>query len=229
MAKRIGKRAAKKGLDQRDIIVISCYFLLFIILIFLFMNTKSGQKDIDVLKAREQEIQQEIRNVDNQVRSADMQLRTHKATLENSRAEVEKERADYAIVVGTSLEYAKKSQLLTAIWDAISRVRGLALTKVQIAKNDVNVEVLAQTDTVITEFVAELNKRRDLIDSIQPGQIEREKGAKGATEQFLTGEVKIIAKRPTAENKDTQQPEAGGGMEDNQNPVPKEVPQRWRL
>ncbi|MBT3786369.1 hypothetical protein HOF92_15450, partial [bacterium] len=115
-----------------------------------------------------------------------------------------REKQEYDFVVGTSLEYAKKNKLLMAIWEAIDKVRNVAIRDVTVEKNDVTLTMVTRSDVYLTEFMTELNKRKDLISTIRIKENKVEKLSKKSDQELLVGLLKIIAKR--------NDPSAGRGL-----------------
>jgi predicted RND superfamily exporter protein len=196
MAKKIGKKAQKKGMDQRDWIVIGLYVLLFVLLIVLIIHASSGSKEVELLSQKADRMSANHNEVKRNIKQLEKQIKSMKATVENSQSKVDREKKDYEIVVGTSLQYAKKNKLLVAIWEAVSQVRSMALEEVKISKNELHLNVIADSDMIITDFIGKMHERKDLVESILPGEMKREKKGKKSTKEYLEGEIKIIAKRP---------------------------------
>jgi hypothetical protein len=228
MAKKLGKKAQKKGMDTRDWIVIGLYVLLFTVVGFLGYRTSVGTKGVDAEKKKLADIEKAMKNVKNSLKSLKKQTKSIDSSLSNSRAKLEKEKRDYEIVVGTSLAYAQKSKLLAAIWESISTVGSMALKKVKMSKNQIELEVIAESNAVITEFVGEMYKRKDLVSSILPGEVKREKkgGKKGLGKEVLFGSIKIEAKRPRGSSAIEPQTPATGQAQANAQTEEKKEPEK---
>ena len=85
---------------------------------------------------------------------------------------------------------------MMAVWESIDKVRSVALRYISVEKNNVKLELFTQSDVFLTEFMSELNKRKDLIQTIQITETKTEKVGKKKDKEVLVGYVNIIAKRP---------------------------------
>ena len=54
MAKKLGKKNKKKGLDTRDFAVIGGYLIFFLIIGFLYAQASSGNKEVKKLETRQE-------------------------------------------------------------------------------------------------------------------------------------------------------------------------------
>ena len=202
MAKKLGKKSAKKGFDKRDGAVVGCYLIFFIWIGIIVAQSMKGNKEVKDLETRLTQMTKRQNDVKKDNKALSKQLSKIKAEFEDSKAKFAREEEEYKFVVGTSLEYAKKNKLLMAVGEAIGIVRNVALKSVVVEKNDVVIEMLTQSDVNLTEFMTELNKRKDLIQTIQITETKTEKiGDKGKTKEILVGILKIVAKRPNTKAK----------------------------
>ena len=196
MAKKLGKKNKKKGLDTRDFAVIAGYLIFFLIIGFLYAQASSGNKEVKKLEKREAEVKKNFSRA--KLASKDIAKRKKKLKIEldASESKYKREEEEYTFVVGTSLEYAKKNKLMMAVWESIDKVRSVALRYISVEKNNVKLELFTQSDVFLTEFMSELNKRKDLIQTIQITETKTEKVGKKKDKEALVGYVNIIAKRP---------------------------------
>ncbi len=222
MAKRLGKRAQKKGLDNRDYLVFGGYFLLFVMLVYL--ATTGRQKNL-ALKKQQSEIdslETNRRTAKASVKRLSKKLATERERLRNSEVRGKREKQEYDFVVGTSLEYAKKNRLLMAIWEAIDKVQNVALRSVTVEKNEISLSMVTQSDVFLTEFMTALNKRKDLIDTIRIKETKTEKADKKTGRQLLVGFMEIVAVRPRSISNKSPQPAL------RKEPKPKRAPKKRR-
>jgi Tfp pilus assembly protein PilN len=196
MAKKLGKRASKKGLDTRDYLVFGGYFFLFVILIYF--ATTGRQKNLALKKQQTKidNLEGNRKRAKSSVKRLGKKLATERERLRNSEVRAKREKQEYDFVVGTSLEYAKKNRLLMAIWEAIDKVQNVALRTITVEKNDISLSMVTQSDVYLTEFMTALNKRKDLIDTIRIKETKIEKADKKTGRQLLVGTMEIVAVRP---------------------------------
>jgi hypothetical protein len=204
MAKKLGKRAGKKGFDTRDYLVIGGYVIFALWLVYLATTGREKNRLIKRQSSQITALEKERSTVNRKVKKMAKELSEEKARVENSAAKLKREKQEYDFVVGTSLEYAKKNKLLMAIWEAIDKVRNVAIRDVTVEKNDVTLTMVTRSDVYLTEFMTELNKRKDLISTIRIKENKVEKLSKKSDQELLVGLLKIIAKR--------NDPSAGRGL-----------------
>ena len=204
MAKKLGKRAGKKGFDTRDYLVIGGYVIFALWLVYLATTGREKNRLIKRQSSQITALEKERSTVNRKVKKMAKELSEEKARVENSAAKLKREKQEYYFVVGTSLEYAKKNKLLMAIWEAIDKVRNVAIRDVTVEKNDVTLTMVTRSDVYLTEFMTELNKRKDLISTIRIKENKVEKLSKKSDQELLVGLLKIIAKR--------NDPSAGRGL-----------------
>ncbi|PCJ18747.1 MAG: hypothetical protein COB02_09955 [Candidatus Cloacimonadota bacterium] len=201
MAKKKSKRNQKKGLDQRDYMVYGVYALLFLFIVFSAFVGKGNQKEKLMVEAQKKALTKEKSKIKSNSRKLERELKVWRARRDESKSKLSKEKNEYDFVVGTSLEYAKKNKLLMAIWESIDKVRNLAIASVTVAQNEVDIVMHAQSDVYLTEFMSELNRRKDIIQTIQIVESRIEVIDKKVGKEVLLGILKIIAKRPNIKNK----------------------------
>lgn len=200
MAKKLGKRSSKKGFDARDYLVWASYLGL---ILWLTITATSGREKNRLIKQQESQLnslQTEKNTLSRKVKLLDKELSEEKARLENSETKLKREQQEYDFVVGTSLEYAKKNRILMAIWEAIDKVRNVAIKDVTVAKNDVTLNMITRSDVYLTEFMTELNQRQDLVSTIRIKETKLERSAKQSNEELLVGLMSIVAKRSPKSN-----------------------------
>jgi septal ring factor EnvC (AmiA/AmiB activator) len=178
------------------------------------MQGKKGQSEIKELEKRKVRIKKQLSDAKKQGKALSKELKTWRAKIEDSKNKLQREKTEYDFVVGTSLEYAKKNKLLMAIWEGIDEVRSVALKSVTVKQNSVALEMLSPSDVYLTEFMGELNKRKDLIDTIRIVETKIEKLDKKSTKELLFGRLDIVAKRPRVNKK-----KAGGEEEETEETV----------
>ncbi|MCJ8345050.1 hypothetical protein MJH12_05885 [bacterium] len=200
MAKRKSKKGAKKGLDQRDYMVYGAYGLLVVFIIFSAFIGKGSQKEKIKVENQRKLLKAEKSKIKKNSKKLEKELKLWRAKRDENKAKLKKEQNEYDFVVGTSLEYAKKSKLLMAIWESIDKVRNLAIASVTVAQNEVDITMHAQSDVYLTEFMSELNRRKDIIETIQIVESRIEVIDKKEGTEVLLGNLKIIAKRPKIKN-----------------------------
>tara|TARA_Y100000589_G_scaffold132599_1_gene126556 strand:- start:2077 stop:2805 length:729 start_codon:yes stop_codon:yes gene_type:complete len=196
MAKKLGKKNKKKGLDGRDFAVIGGYIIFVFIIIYLYAQASSGNKEVKKLEKQEAQVKREFSEAKKASKDIAKRKKQIKIELDVSESKYKREEEEYTFVVGTSLEYAKKNKLMMAVWEAIDRVRSIALRYISVEKNNVKLELFTQSDVFLTEFMSELNKRKDLIRTIQITETKTEKIGKKKEKEALVGYMSIVAKRP---------------------------------
>lgn len=194
MAKKLGAAKKKKGMDGRDWAVIASYFVFFGFVIVLFMISREGNQKVKALEAQLEGLKSQESALKRANSASEKDLAAMRAKLEDSNAKMERERQEYDFVVGTSLEYAKKSELMMAIWEAIDKVRNVAMKSLVISKNEVNIEMITPSGVYLTDFIGTLYKRADLIQTIQVTETKQERSSTKEGEEVLVGKIKIIAK-----------------------------------
>ena len=196
MAKKLGKKNKKKGLDGRDFAIIGGYVIFFLIIGFLYAQASSGNKEVKSLEQQEAAVKKALSEAKKNSKAVAKRKKQMKIEMDASESKYKREEEEYTFVVGTSLEYAKKNKLLMAVWESIDKVRSVALRYISVEKNSVKLELFTQSDVFLTEFMSELNKRKDLIRTIQITETKTEKVGKKKDKEALVGYVNIIAKRP---------------------------------
>ena len=196
MAKKLGKKNKKKGLDTRDFAVIGGYLIFFLIVGFLYAQASSGNKEVKKLEKQEAAVKKNLSKAKKASKDVAKRKKQMKIEMDASESKYKREEEEYTFVVGTSLEYAKKNKLMMAVWESIDKVRSVALRYISVEKNNVKLELFTQSDVFLTEFMSELNKRKDLIRTIQITETKTEKVGKKKEKEALVGYVNIIAKRP---------------------------------
>ena len=200
MAKKLGKRASKKGFDTRDALVWGGYLLL---ILWLTLTASSSREKNRLIKQQEAELsslQTEKVTLSRKIKLLKKEVSEEKARVENSEVKLKREKQEYDFVVGTSLEYAKKNRILMAIWEAIDKVRNVAIKDVTVAKNDVTLNMVTRSDVYLTEFMTELNQRQDLVSTIRIKETKLDRSGKKAGEELLVGLMNIVAKRSSKSN-----------------------------
>ena len=200
MAKKLGKRASKKGFDTRDFLVWGGYLLL---ILWLTLTATSSREKNRLIKQQEAELsslQTEKVTLSRKIKLLKKEVSEEKARVENSEVKLKREKQEYDFVVGTSLEYAKKNRILMAIWEAIDKVRNVAIKDVTVAKNDVTLNMVTRSDVYLTEFMTELNQRQDLVSTIRIKETKLDRSGKKAGEELLVGLMNIVAKRSSKSN-----------------------------
>lgn len=205
MAKKKSKRNQKKGLDQRDYMVYGIYALLVIFVGFSLFVGKGNKAEKIKVETTKKALEKEKSTIKKNSKKLEKDLKTWRARRDESKSKLSKEQNEYNFVVGTSLEYAKKTKLLMAIWESIDKVRNLGIASVTVAKNEVDITMHAQSDVYLTEFMSELNRRKDIIETIQIIESRIEVVDKKEGKEVLLGVLKIIAKRPKAKTPEEQQ------------------------
>ncbi|MCO4781172.1 MAG: hypothetical protein KC646_02515 [Candidatus Cloacimonetes bacterium] len=201
MAKKRAKKNQKKGLDQRDYMVYGVYVLLLFFVGFSLFVGKGNKSEKAKVEKTKKTLEKEKSKIKKNSKKLEKELKTWRARRDESKSKLSKEQNEYNFVVGTSLEYAKKTKLLMAIWESIDKVRNLGIASVTVAKNEVDITMHAQSDVYLTEFMSELNRRKDIIETIQIVESRIEVVDKKEGKEVLLGILKIIAKRPKAKNK----------------------------
>ena len=196
MAKKLGKKNKKKGFDGRDFAVIGGYVIFLFIIGFLYAQASSGNKEVKKLEKREAEVKRDFSKAKKANKDISKRKKQMRVELDVSESKYKREEEEYTFVVGTSLEYAKKNKLMMAVWESIDRVRSIALRYIAVEKNIVKLELYTQSDVFLTEFMSELNKRKDLIRTIQITETKTEKVGKKKEKEALVGYMSIVAKRP---------------------------------
>lgn len=204
MAKKKSKRNQKKGLDQRDYMVYGAYALLVVFVGFSLFVGKGNQAEKVKVEKQKALLEKEKKTIKKNSKKLEKDLKTWRARRDESKSKLSKEQNEYNFVVGTSLEYAKKTKLLMAIWESIDKVRNLGIASVTVAKNEVDITMHAQSDVYLTEFMSELNRRKDIIETIQIVESRIEVIDKKEGKEVLLGNLKIIAKRPKAKGKNAK-------------------------
>jgi len=195
MAKKLGKRASKKGFDTRDYLVIGGYVIFALWLVYLATTGREKNRLINRQQTQIDTLNKDRTTLNRQVKVLSRDITEEKARVENSEAKLKREKQEYDFVVGTSLEYAKKSRLLMAVWEAIDKVRNVAIRDVTVAKNDVTMNMVTRSDVYLTEFMTEMNKRKDLVSTIRIKETKVERASKKSEEELLVGLLNIVAKR----------------------------------
>lgn len=196
MAKRLGKKSKKKGLDGRDFGAIAGYLVFFSIIFMLYSQASIGNKEVKRLEADEKRVAKDLSSERRKGKKISKEKKQKKADLDDSDLKYKREADEYSFVVGTSLEYAQKYKLMMAVWEAIDKVRNVALRFISVEKNSVKLELYTQSDVFLTEFMGELNKRKDLIETIQITETKTEKVGVKKQKEALVGYIRIVAKRP---------------------------------
>lgn len=196
MAKKLGKKSKKKGLDGRDFGVIAGYLVFFSIIFMLYSQASTGNKEVKRLEADEKRVAKDLSEERKRGKEISKEKKQVKVELDDSDLKYKREADEYTFVVGTSLEYAQKYKLMMAVWEAIEKVRNVALRFISVEKNNVKLELYTQSDAFLTEFMGELNKRKDLIETIQITETKTEKVGAKKQKEALVGYVQIVAKRP---------------------------------
>lgn len=195
MAKKLGKAAkAKKGLDGRDFAVFGVYGLFFVFVIILFIQSRSGNKKVEAMEADVENLKRQTTQLKRSNSAMEKELATARAQMKEADEKIAREKQEYDFVVGTSLEYAKKSALMMAIWEAIDKIRNVALRNVNISKNEVTIEMITPSGVYLTDFIGTLYKRSDIIETVQVTETKQEASEAKEGEEVLVGKVKIIAK-----------------------------------
>lgn len=196
MAKKLGNKSKKKGLDGRDFASIAGYLLFFGVILVLYVQASSGNKEVGELEKEERSVNKRLIEIIEQSKKSEKQKKKVKVDLDLSEQMLKKQEQQFKIVTGTSLEYAKKNKLMMAVWEAIDKVRNVALRYISVKENQVKLELYTPQDIFLTEFMSELNKRKDLILSIQISKTELEKMGDKKDKETLVGYFNIQAKRP---------------------------------
>ena len=201
MAKKLGKRNKKKSLDGRDFAVFGGYIIFFLIIGFLYAQASSGNKEVKKLEKEEATIKKELKRLKAKKKELDRDKKETNINLSRSKNDLKKQEQKNSIVTGTSLDYAKKNKLLMAAWEAIDKVRNVALRKISIEENAVKLELFTQSDVFLTEFMSELHRRKDLIETIQIKETNTEKVGIKKDKEVLVGYIDIEAKKPESDYK----------------------------
>ena len=188
------------GFDTRDALVWGGYLLL---ILWLTLTASSSREKNRLIKQQEAELsslQTEKVTLSRKIKLLKKEVSEEKARVENSEVKLKREKQEYDFVVGTSLEYAKKNRILMAIWEAIDKVRNVAIKDVTVAKNDVTLNMVTRSDVYLTEFMTELNQRQDLVSTIRIKETKLDRSGKKAGEELLVGLMNIVAKRSSKSN-----------------------------
>jgi len=216
MAKKRGKKNQKKGIHGRDWASFGGYFVVLGFIAFLVLDGMKGSEEVKELEKRYETLKKQQTESKKQNKTLVKDLKQVRAEFENSKSKFKREEEEYKFVVGTSLEYAEKNKLLMAVWEAIGVVRNVAIRNIKVEKNDVTIEMFTQSDLYLTEFMAELSKRKDLVRSIQILETKTEKVGKKKDKEALVGYLKIFAKRPGGAS------DLEGGIRPIEQPKPEE-------
>ena len=174
-----------------------------LLILWLTLTASSSREKNRLIKQQEAELsslQTEKVTLSRKIKLLKKEVSEEKARVENSEVKLKREKQEYDFVVGTSLEYAKKTRILMAIWEAIDKVRNVAIKDVTVAKNDVTLNMVTRSDVYLTEFMTELNQRQDLVSTIRIKETKLDRSGKKAGEELLVGLMNIVAKRSSKSN-----------------------------
>ncbi len=195
MAKKLGKAAkTKKGVDGRDLAVIGVYILFFVFVLILIFRSRTGNQKVEAMEKEFEAMKRQTTQLKRSNSASEKDLATSRSQMKDSEDKIARERQEYDFVVGTSLEYAKKSALMMAIWEAIDKVRSVALRSLNISKNEVTIEMITPSGVYLTDFIGTLYKRTDIIETVQVIETKQERSEVKEGEEVLAGKIKIVAK-----------------------------------
>ena len=119
MAKKLGKKNKKKGLDTRDFAVIGGYLIFFLIIGFLYAQASSGNKEVKKLEKREAEVKKNFSRA--KIASKDVAKRKKKLKIEldASESKYKREEEEYTFVVGYYTPLLLRLELLQELSHAL--------------------------------------------------------------------------------------------------------------